>query len=70
MGGFLGLNDQKSRAQNKYLQQAGLAGDTSRPTNARGEPTCASEDHSFMCRQPGEADTLPGWTKIRNMTGW
>lgn len=61
MGGFLGLNDQKSRAQNKYHQRA---------SNDRGEPTCATEDHSFMGRQPGEPDTLPGWNTIRDMTGW
>ena len=69
MGGFLGLNDQKSRAQNKYLQRADLAGASSSSTNNRGEPTCATEDHSFMGRQPGEADTLPGWHTIRDTTG-
>ncbi|KAJ5776286.1 uncharacterized protein N7511_001297 [Penicillium nucicola] len=70
MGSFLGLNDQKSRAESKYLQRAGLAGDSSRPVNDQGEPTCASEDHSFMGRKPGNEGSLPGMETIRNMTSW
>jgi hypothetical protein len=38
--------------------------------NDHGEPTCASEDHSFMGRKPGDADCLPGWNTLKNMTGW
>lgn len=38
-------------------------------TNAQGEPTCNSEDHSFMGRKPGASETLPGWETVKNTIG-
>lgn len=69
MGNFLGLQDQKSRAENKYLQRMDLAGDDVRPMNDQGDPTCASEDHSFMGHKPGGPDTLPGWNTMKDFVG-
>ncbi|KAJ5983887.1 hypothetical protein N7481_005986 [Penicillium waksmanii] len=69
MGAFLGLKDQKSRAEAKYLARAGLAGDDIKTTTDSGEPTCSGEDHSFMGTKPGGADTLPGWGTMKNAFG-
>lgn len=70
MGSFLGLSDQKSRAEAKYLARADLAGDDStKTTTDSGEPTCSGEDHSFMGTKPGGADTLPGWETMKNLAG-
>ncbi|KAJ5264656.1 hypothetical protein N7534_007967 [Penicillium rubens] len=68
IGNFLGLKEQKGRAENKYLQGVDLAAngiDTT--TTSGGEPTCASEDHSFMERKPGGSDTLPGWKMAKRI---
>jgi hypothetical protein len=67
MGDFLGLQDQKSRAENKYLQRVDLAEGNASPMNSQGEPTCATEDHSFMGEKAGGSDTLPGWHAIKNL---
>jgi hypothetical protein len=67
MGSFLGLSDQKSRAEAKYFARADLAGDDVKSTTDSGEPTCAVEDHSFMGTKPGGADTLPGWGTMKSM---
>lgn len=69
MGEFLGLSDQKSRAESKFLQRAGLADPDLRATNDKGEPTCASEDHSFMTHKAGDPDTYPGWSTIKKFVG-
>lgn len=69
MGGFLGLQDQKSRAENKYLQRADLADANVKPMNDKGDPTCASEDHTFMGQKPGGSDALPGWDTIKSFAG-
>lgn len=60
-GNFLGLEDQKGRGEHKYLERMNLAAnDTQSPTASGREPTCATEDHSFIERKPGGLDTLPG----------
>jgi len=69
MGDFLGLRDQKSRAEAKYLARVGHAGDDVKSTTDSGEPTCSGEDHSFMGTKPGGADTYPGWGTIKNIFG-
>ncbi|KAJ5327927.1 hypothetical protein N7541_009034 [Penicillium brevicompactum] len=68
MGEFLGLKDQKSRAENKYFQRAEMA-EGNDPMNTAGDPTCASEDHSFMGQKPGGSETLPGWNKMKEFAG-
>lgn len=67
MGNFLGLQDQKTRAENKFLERADLAAANVKPTGEQGEPTCAGEDHSFMGHKPGGSHTLPGWGKAKNV---
>lgn len=69
MGEFLGLQDQKSRAENKYLQRADLAGDNPCSMTGAGEPTCVNEDHTFMDQKPGGSDTLPGWNTLKEFAG-
>lgn len=69
MGEFLGLQDQKSRAENKYFQRAEMAEGNLSSMNAAGDPTCASEDHSFMGHKPGGSATLPGWNKMKDLAG-
>ncbi|OQD73901.1 hypothetical protein PENDEC_c013G03340 [Penicillium decumbens] len=68
IGKFLGLRDQKERAETKFSQMAALADDME-PVREDGEPTCASEDHSFMGRKPGGSDTWPGWEQAKNVFG-
>ncbi|KAJ5982052.1 hypothetical protein N7451_012152 [Penicillium sp. IBT 35674x] len=36
-------------------------------TTGGGEPTCATEDHSFMERKPGGSSTLPGWDMAKHI---
>lgn len=67
MGNFRGLRDQKSRAENKYT--ADLASVNIKRTTESGEPTCESEDHSFMGKKPGGGDTWPGWETVKNLFG-
>lgn len=69
MGSFLGLHDQKTRAENKYMERADLAAANTPPMNDHGEPTCAGEDHTFMCHKPGGSDTFPGWGTAKNLFG-
>lgn len=69
MGEFLGLRDQKTRAENKYNARADLAAGSIKPTTEKGEPTCATEDHSFMGVKPGGNDTWPGWDTLKNIVG-
>ncbi|CAL5868318.1 uncharacterized protein PFLUO_LOCUS2542 [Penicillium psychrofluorescens] len=68
-GNFLGLQEQKSRAENKFMNRADLAADDLPPTTESGQPTCAGEDHSFMQRKPGCPDTYPGWEKAKHIFG-
>ncbi|KAJ5773096.1 hypothetical protein N7457_007992 [Penicillium paradoxum] len=65
MGEFLGLYDQKSRAEQKYLHRETLADPNVRATTEQGEPTCVTEDHSFMGHKAGDPDTLPGWNTFK-----
>ncbi|KAJ6095888.1 hypothetical protein N7486_006634 [Penicillium sp. IBT 16267x] len=67
MGRALGLQEQKSHAKSNFLQQDDAV--NVRPTSEHGEPTCATEDHSFMNRKPGASDALPGWETFRNVLG-
>ncbi|KAJ5168602.1 FAD dependent oxidoreductase [Penicillium canariense] len=69
IGEFLGLQDQKTRAENKFLARADMAAGDTKPTTETGEPTCATEDHSFMGQKPGGGDTLPGWETVKNVFG-
>lgn len=67
-GNFLGLEDQKGRAEHKYLERGNLTANNAEPTTTSGgEPTCATEDHSFMERKPGVPDTLPGWKAAKDI---
>lgn len=68
-GEFRGLQDQKTRAENKFMERVDLVEANVKPTNAQGEPTCASEDHSFMGQKPGGSETLPGWETVKNTIG-
>ncbi|KAJ5826116.1 hypothetical protein N7474_003254 [Penicillium riverlandense] len=68
-GNFFGLQEQKTRAENKFMEKADLAAADAPPTTESGEPTCAGEDHSFMQRKPGCPDTLPGWEKAKDVLG-
>ncbi|KAJ5398471.1 FAD dependent oxidoreductase [Penicillium sp. CMV-2018d] len=68
IGSFLGLEDQKGRAEHKYLERVNLAANDAEPTNTSGgESTRATEDHSFMEQKPGGPDTLPGWKIAKNI---
>lgn len=69
MGDFLALQDQKTRGQNKFIQRENLVDSNVKPINAEGEPTCATEDHSFMTRKAGDPDTYPGWGTFKNFFG-
>lgn len=69
MGSMLGLETQKTRAKNKYMLRAELAGANVKPMSESGQPTCASEDHSFMGRKPGSSATLPGWNQAKKWLG-
>ncbi|KAJ5244948.1 FAD dependent oxidoreductase [Penicillium chrysogenum] len=67
-GKFLGLEDQTGRAERKDLEHVDLAANDVEPTTTSGgQPTCATEDHSFMERKPGGPDTLPGWKAAKNI---
>ncbi|KAJ5380632.1 uncharacterized protein N7496_003060 [Penicillium cataractarum] len=65
-GKFLGLEDQKSRAENNFLAQADLVSGNLKSTEHAG-PTCTTEDHSFSRQKPGTPDTLPGWETLKNI---
>ncbi|KAJ5702287.1 hypothetical protein N7488_009835 [Penicillium malachiteum] len=58
----------KTRAKYHFLQRSDEAADE-KPMSAHGEPTCASEDHSFMSHRPGGSKTMPGWGTMRNVMG-
>jgi len=68
-GNFLGLQEQKTRAENKLMNRVDLAADNAPKTTESGEPTCAGEDHTFMQRKPGCPDTLPGWETAKHVFG-
>ncbi|KAJ5665812.1 uncharacterized protein N7477_008260 [Penicillium maclennaniae] len=68
IGNFLGLRDQKTRAECKFNDRAGLAEGVKRTTES-GEPTCESEDHSFAGRKPGGSETWPGWETTKSFFG-
>ncbi|KAJ5081791.1 hypothetical protein NUU61_010055 [Penicillium alfredii] len=68
-GQFQGLHDQKAHADDKYNTREYHATQDIKQTTVNGEPTCATEDHSFMGEQPGGNDTLPGWEKLKNIFG-
>ncbi|KAJ5495915.1 hypothetical protein N7539_001031 [Penicillium diatomitis] len=65
-GSFLGLTDQKSRAENNFMTRADEAAGVKGPV-AGNDGTCATEDHSFMAQKPGTSDTLPGWDAVKNV---
>ncbi|CAI7589959.1 unnamed protein product [Penicillium viridicatum] len=68
IGNFLGLEDQKGRAEHKYLERVNLAATDAEPTNpSGGASTRSTEDHSFMEQKPGGPDTLPGWKIAKNI---
>ncbi|KAJ5237536.1 hypothetical protein N7489_007627 [Penicillium chrysogenum] len=69
MGDFLALDDQKTRGQSKFVQRQNLVDNNVAPMNAQGEPTCATEDHSFMRRKAGDPDTYPGWGAFKSFFG-
>ncbi|KAJ5759457.1 hypothetical protein N7520_006613 [Penicillium odoratum] len=69
MGETLGLKEQKGHAKDNFLQRADEARGIEKPTSLHGEPTCATEDHSFMAHKPGHSDTLPGWDTMKNVLG-
>ncbi|KAJ5594973.1 uncharacterized protein N7459_001181 [Penicillium hispanicum] len=69
MGSMLGLHDQKARAENKYMERADLAQANTKPMSEHGQPTCASEDHTFMCHRAGGSHTMPGWGTVKNIFG-
>ncbi|KAJ5173303.1 hypothetical protein N7492_005896 [Penicillium capsulatum] len=69
MGKFLGLHEQKTRAENKYMARADYTAANVKPMSENGEPTCASEDHTFMYHKPGGNDTWPGWDTFKNIFG-
>lgn len=69
MGDFLSLQEQKTSGQNKFIQRENLADTNVKPMNAAGEPTCATEDHSFMTHKAGDPDTYPGWSTFKNIFG-
>ncbi|KAJ6027975.1 hypothetical protein N7540_003551 [Penicillium herquei] len=68
MGDTLGLQQQKTRAKYHFLQRSDEAADV-KPMSEHGEPTCASEDHTFMNHRPGGSKTMPGWGTMRNVMG-
>lgn len=68
MGEALGLQQQKTRAKHNYLKRSDDAAHV-KPMSEHGEPTCASEDHSFMNHPPGGSATMPGWGTMRNVMG-
>ncbi|KAJ5796375.1 uncharacterized protein N7518_004915 [Penicillium psychrosexuale] len=69
MGDFLSLSDQKTRAQNKFIERENMLESNALPMNAEGEPTCVTEDHSFMNHKAGAPDTYPGWSTVKNIFG-
>lgn len=69
MGSFLGLSEQKSSAEGRYRSKFDAVAGYEKPTTAKGEPTCESEDHSFAEHKPGCPETLPGLFKLRNVWG-
>ncbi|KAJ5671942.1 FAD dependent oxidoreductase, partial [Penicillium longicatenatum] len=68
MGEALGLREQKDQAKFNFMQRVDDAGDV-KPTTEHGEPTCTTEDHSFMGKKPGGSDALPGWETVKNVLG-
>jgi hypothetical protein len=70
MGDFLALHEQKTSGQNKFYQRQSMVDNDIRPMNAQGEPTCASEDHTFMNHKPGGPDTYFGWHAMKNFFAW
>ncbi|KAF3388646.1 hypothetical protein F1880_003824 [Penicillium rolfsii] len=66
IGGFLGLKDQKTRAENNFLARADVVSGNPESTEHAG-PTCSTEDHSFMGTKPGGSDALPGWETVKSI---
>lgn len=71
MGAAAGLQHHKTRAKYQFLDQSAQLDDAAnvKPMSVHGEPTCASEDHSFMNHRPGGSQTWPGWGTMRNIMG-
>jgi len=67
IGGFLGLRDQKTRAENNFLAQSDQVSETGGTSEERTGTTCTTEDHSFMGKKPGASDALPGWQTVKNI---
>lgn len=65
MGGFLGLTDQKTRAENNFLAQSDIV--SGRTREQRVGTTCTTEDHSFMEQKAGAPDTPPGWETAKKI---
>ncbi|PYH93034.1 hypothetical protein BO71DRAFT_400034 [Aspergillus ellipticus CBS 707.79] len=59
---FQKIAAQKGAAEQKFM---------SRWDEGHGEDqgTCATEDHSFAEAKPGESDTLPGWSVMKDKLG-
>ncbi|KAJ5905875.1 uncharacterized protein N7473_002791 [Penicillium subrubescens] len=66
IGGFLGLKDQKTRAENNFLARADIASGKTESAEHAGA-TCTTEDHSFMGSKPGGSDALPGWETVKSI---
>ena len=50
------------------MERSSLVDDMN-PMHENGEPTCETEDHSFMGRKPGGSDTWPGWDTTKSFFG-
>ncbi|PWY65249.1 hypothetical protein BO70DRAFT_433457 [Aspergillus heteromorphus CBS 117.55] len=59
---FQQIAAQKGAAEKKFM---------SRWDEGHGEEqgSCATEDHSFAAEKPGESDTLPGWSVMKDKLG-
>jgi hypothetical protein len=59
MGEFLGLTSQKGVASENFENRSEGA--------AQKGTSCDHEDHSFMEHKPGCPETMPGWTKVKDV---
>jgi hypothetical protein len=64
-GNFIGLKNMKQRAKSHSHAQFEDAAGIDKPFTDSGEPTCMTEDHSFMFHKAGCPETLPGQTKLK-----
>lgn len=64
-GNFIGLKNMKQRAKSHSHAQFEAAAGVQKPFTDSGEPTCMSEDHSFMFHKAGCPETLPGQNKLK-----